>query len=167
VFVDSPFDAFVDKRGSTRRRGMIVHEMGRLIVDGTYAAGTTLPGGDELIAKLSVSRTPFWEAMKTLAAKALVEIRTKTGTRVREPADWHHTDPGVMVWHYGAGPSREFLDSLADLRRVLEPAAAAPAAGRATKADIVRITKAYRGTCDTIGDPKVHSEADRDFPGDP
>jgi GntR family galactonate operon transcriptional repressor len=166
VFAASPFDAFVDKRGSTRRRGtfgMIVHEMGRLIVDGAFAAGTTLPREDELIAKLNVSRTPFREAMKTLAAKGLVEIRPKTGTRVRERSDWHHTDPDVMVWHYEAGPSKEFLDSLADLRRVLEPAAAARAAERATKADIARITKAYRGMCDTIGDPKGHSEADRDF----
>ena len=38
---------------------MIVHEMRRLIVNGTYTAGTTLPRGDELIAKLNVSRTPF------------------------------------------------------------------------------------------------------------
>lgn len=105
--------------------------------------------------------------MKALAAKALVEIRPKTGTGVRERADWHHTDPGVMVWHYEAGPSREFLDLRADLRCVLEPAAAARAADRATKADIARITKAYRGMCGTIRDPKVHNEADRDFPGDP
>jgi GntR family transcriptional regulator, galactonate operon transcriptional repressor len=166
VFAASPFDAFVEKRGSARRRGtfgMIVHEMGRLIVEGVYAAGTTLPREDELIAKLNVSRTPFREAMKTLAAKGLVEIRPKTGTRVRERSDWHHTDPDVMVWHYEAGSSKEFLDSLADLRRVLEPAAAARAAERATKADVARIAKAYRGMYDTIDDPKGHSEADRDF----
>jgi DNA-binding FadR family transcriptional regulator len=166
VFTSSPFDDFVNKFGSARRRGMfglVVHEMGRQIVDGTFPPGTTLPREDDLIARLDVSRTTFREAMKSLAAKGLVEIRTKTGTRVRDPREWHHTDPDVMVWYYEVGPSKMFLDALMDLRRVLEPAAAARAAGRASKAEVKRIAKAYRCMCDTIGDPQAHSEADRDF----
>ena len=119
--------------------GTVVHDMGRLIVDGTYPPGMTLPREEELIAKLEVSRTTFREAMKTLAAKGLIEIRPKTGTRIRERSEWHHTDPDVMVWEYEAGPSESFLAALSDLRRVLEPAAAARAASRASKADIARI----------------------------
>ncbi len=162
----SPFDEFVNKYGATRRRGMfgmVVHEMGRMIVDGTFAEGATLPREDELILRLDVSRTTFREAMKTLAAKGLVEIRPKTGTRVREKAEWHHNDPDVMVWHYEVGPSKSFLDGLIDLRRVLEPAAAARAAERATKPERKRIARAYHRMCDTIGDPKAHCDADCEF----
>lgn len=170
VFTSSPFDDFVNRYGSARRRGMfglVVHALGRQIVDGSFPPGTTLPREEELIARLDVSRTTFREAMKSLAAKGLVEIRTKTGTRVRDPRDWHHTDPDVMVWHYEVGPSKMFLDALMDLRRVLEPAAASRAASRASKAEVARIAEAYRRMCDTMsestGDPQAHREADRDF----
>jgi GntR family transcriptional regulator, galactonate operon transcriptional repressor len=115
------------------------------------------------VARFEVSRTTFREAMKTLAAKGLVEIRPKTGTRVRAPEHWHHTDPDLMVWQYETGPSQRFLNALADLRRVLEPAAAARAAARATPDEVERIARAYQAMCDTIGDKAAHGEADRRF----
>jgi DNA-binding FadR family transcriptional regulator len=166
VLISSPFDEFVSLYGSTRRRGvfgMVVHDMGRRIVGGEFAEGAPLPNEDELIARLRISRSTFREAMKTLASKGLVEIRTKTGTRVRDRAHWHHTDPDVMVWHYETGPSREFLDALVDLRRVLEPAAAFRAAQRATAADIAEIEAAYQRMCEAIGDIAAHGAADRAF----
>ncbi len=166
VFVSSPFDAFVSRHGATRRRGvfgMLVHDLGRRIVGGEFAPDAVLPNEDELVARFEVSRTTFREAMKTLAAKGMVEIRTKTGTRVRAPEHWHHTDPDLMVWQYETGPSQRFLDALADLRRVLEPAAAARAAERATPAEVERIADAYQEMCETIGDKAAHGEADGHF----
>jgi DNA-binding FadR family transcriptional regulator len=166
VFVSSPFDAFVSQHGATRRRGvfgMLVHDLGRRIVGGEFAPDAVLPNEDELVARFEVSRTTFREAMKTLAAKGMVEIRPKTGTRVRRPEHWHHTDPDVMVWQYETGPSQRFLDALADLRRVLEPAAAARAAERATPEEVEHIAGAYQAMCDTIGDKAAHGEADRRF----
>jgi DNA-binding FadR family transcriptional regulator len=166
VLVASPFDDFVSRYGSTPRRGvfgMIVHDLGRRIVGGEFAEGEALPNEDDLVARFHVSRSTFREAMKTLASKGMVEIRTKTGTRVRKRMHWHHTDPDVMVWNYETGPSQEFLDALVDLRRVLEPAAAARAAERATEAEIARIGVAYEAMCQTIGDVKAHGEADREF----
>lgn len=166
VIVPSPFDAFVSRHGATRRRGvfgMLVHDLGRRIVGGEFAPDAMLPNEDELTARFEVSRTTFREAMKTLAAKGMVEIRPKTGTRVRQAEYWHHTDPDVMVWQYETGPSRYFLDALVDLRRVLEPAAAARAAERATPDDIERLAAAYQAMCDTIGKKEAHGEADRCF----
>lgn len=166
MLIASPFDDFVSKYGSTRRRGvfgMVVHDLGRRIVGGEFVEGAPLPNEDDLMARLRISRSTFREAMKTLASKGMVEIRTKTGTRVRARSYWHHTDPDVMVWHYETGPSREFLNSLVDLRRVLEPAAAARAAQRATRAEIMRIAAAYASMCETIGDLQAHGEADRAF----
>ena len=162
----SPFDDFVSRHGGTPRRGMfgvVVHELGRRIVGGEFGPCGGLPREDDLIAEIGVSRTTFREAMKCLAAKGLVEIRTKTGTRVRDRAQWRHTDPDVMVWHYETGPSRAFLEQLADLRRVLEPAAAARAAQRASKTEIARIAAAYQAMCASIGVPEQHAEADCAF----
>jgi GntR family galactonate operon transcriptional repressor len=166
VLVSSPFDDFVSRYGFTPRRGvfgMLVHDIGRRIVGGEFAAGGTLPNEEDLILRFKVSRTPFREAMKTLASKGLLEIRPKTGTRVREHKHWHHTDPDVMVWYYETGPSAEVLDALRDARRVLEPAAAARAAQFATPEEVENIAAAFDAMCETIGDPAAHCEADRAF----
>lgn len=166
MLVSSPFDAYVSCHGATRRRGvfgLLVHDLGRRVVGGEFTPDVALPNEDELVARFGVSRTVLREAMKTLAAKGLVEIRPKTGTRVRAPEHWHHIDPDVMVWHYETGPSQQFLDALVDLRRVLEPAAAARAAERATPAEIMEIAGAYQAMCDAIGDKAAHGEADRRF----
>lgn len=164
--VSSPFDDFVRRYSSTQRRGvfgMLVHDIGRRIVGGEFAVGAPLPNEDDLVARFKVSRTTFREAMKNLASKGLVEIRPKTGTRVRETSHWHHTDPDVMVWYYETGPSESVLAALRDVRRILEPAAAARAAAAAKPEEIARIAAAYARMADTIGSPMAHSEADRDF----
>jgi GntR family galactonate operon transcriptional repressor len=166
VLVSSPFDDFVRRYGSTPRRGvfgLLVHDLGRRVVGGEFAPGATLPNEDDLVLRFKVSRSTFREAMKTLASKGLVEIRPKTGTRVRDTGHWHHTDPDVMVWYFETGPSQAVLDALRDVRRVLEPAAAARAAQAATVEEIDRIAAALDAMDATIGDPVAHSEADREF----
>lgn len=166
VFAASPFDPFVARHGATPRRGVfgfLVHDIGRRIIGGEFAEGAVLPNEDDLIARFAVSRTILREAMKCLASKGLIEIRTKTGTRTRSRDQWHHTDPDVMVWHYETGPTAEFLDSLADLRRVLEPAAAARAAERASAGEIATIGAALDRMRQTTSIPVAHAEADRDF----
>jgi DNA-binding FadR family transcriptional regulator len=166
VLVSSPFDAFVRRYGATPRRGvfgLLVHELGRAVVGGEFAPGSTLPVEDDLVQRFGVSRSTCREAMKTLASKGLVEIRPKTGTRVRETCQWHHTDPDVMVWYYETGPTPALLDALRDVRRILEPAAASRAARAASEADIAAIAAAYAAMVATIGDAAAHSEADRAF----
>ncbi|HEY0418392.1 MAG TPA: FadR/GntR family transcriptional regulator [Acetobacteraceae bacterium] len=166
MLVSSPFDDFVRRYGSTPRRGvfgLLVHDIGRRVVGGEFTCGATLPNEDELVLRFGVSRSTFREAMKTLASKGLVEIRPKTGTRVRDARHWHHTDPDVMVWYFETGPSQAVLDALRDVRRVLEPAAAARAALAATEEETGRIAAAFDAMGATIGDPVAHSEADREF----
>ena len=132
IVVHSPFDDFVRKFGTTQRRGIFgyfVHDLGRRIVGGEYPPGATLPNEPDLVAKFGISRTVIREAMKCLAGKGLVEIKTRVGTRVRDRSAWHHTDTDVMVWYYETGPSLEFMRSIKDLRRVLEPEIFEHAAG--------------------------------------
>jgi DNA-binding FadR family transcriptional regulator len=101
--------------------------------------------------------------MKCLAGKGLVEIKTRVGTRVRQRSYWHHTDTDVMVWYYESGPSVEFMRSIKDLRRVLEPEACARAASRGTDAEIAAIGAAYDRMVDSLGDPDANSDADLAF----
>ncbi|MGV8988511.1 MAG: FadR/GntR family transcriptional regulator [Cypionkella sp.] len=160
------FDAFVRSHGTTQRRGVfgqLVHELGRRIVGGEFPPGSTMPNEPELVGQYNYSRTVIREAMKCLAGKGLIEIRTRTGTKVREKSAWHHLDTDVMVWHYETGPTTEIMRSIKDLRRVLEPEATARAAARGTAEDLARIAAAYDEMVATVGDVNRNSDADLKF----
>ncbi|ENN85195.1 galactonate operon transcriptional repressor [Rhizobium freirei PRF 81] len=166
IITQSPFDAFVRKYGTIPRRGVFgyfVHELGRRIVGGRYPVGTTLPNEPDLVEQFGISRTVIREAMKCLAGKGLVEIKTRVGTRVKERSNWHHLDTDVMVWYYETGPSVEIMRSIKDLRLALEPEATARAAARCTDEDIAAIRSAYEEMVSTIGDINTNADADLRF----
>src|SRR5207247_3167418 len=116
--------------------GAVVHDLGLRIVQGELEAGESLPTEEELSSELTASRTVLREAIKVLAAKRLVESRPKTGTRVRQRAEWNLLDPDVLAWQLEAGPDRRFLEDTLELRGLIEPAAARLAAVRANEGEI-------------------------------
>jgi DNA-binding FadR family transcriptional regulator len=124
--------------------GQVAHDIGARIIRGELAPGDTLPNEADLSVELDVSRTALREAIKLLAAKGLVESRPKTGTRIRPRASWNMLDPDVLNWLVSDGAFEEFADDLFEMRRVVEPAAAAIAASRGDKAAIAEIEKAYQ-----------------------
>ena len=67
------------------------------------------------------------------------------GVRVRGRDDWNLLDPQVLSWHPDVGRDEALITSLIEARRIIEPAAAALAAKRATAADLARIEQAYSG----------------------
>lgn len=89
----------------------------------------------------NVSRTVVREAVKILAAKGLLDIRPKRGIRVNPKSKWHLTDPHILTWLSEGTPNRQFIRDLCEVRLVLEPAAAALAAIRATNQEIEDILK--------------------------
>jgi len=71
--------------------------------------------------------------------------RPKIGTRVRPRSDWNMLDPDVLHWQIDPFPSDEFIHSLFEMREIIEPAAAARAAERATPEEIEALSKALDG----------------------
>ncbi len=63
--------------------GQIAEYLGMQILDGKLQPGEILPNEPTLATSLDVSRTAIREAIKVLASKGLIEVRRKTGTRVR------------------------------------------------------------------------------------
>jgi GntR family transcriptional regulator, galactonate operon transcriptional repressor len=121
--------------------GRIVHAIGRRILCGNLQPGALLPAERELHA----SRTVVREAVKVLAAKGLVESRPKTGTRVRARDAWNLLDPDVLAWQRDGAPTASHgaqLRALAEVRRIIEPAAADLAATRADARDIAALEQA-------------------------
>jgi len=133
------------------------------VLRGELPAGGMLPNEETLSVQLGVSRTALREAIKVLAAKGLIVSRPKTGTRVRPRADWNFLDPDVLAWRLSTGDIDRYVKELFELRRVIEPAAAALAAERAKTADTARMERAYRGMEEAGDDGKKFEEPDRQF----
>ncbi|VXC78824.1 FadR/GntR family transcriptional regulator [Sphingomonas sp. AX6] len=133
------------RRKSLRIHGTIARDLGIHIVTGRYKPGEVLNGEIAASDRLHVSRTAYREALRMLAAKGLVESRPKTGTRVSAREKWHMLDPDVLSWIFEFEPTDELLDSLFELRKIVEPEAAALAAERRTDAHIAAMAEALEG----------------------
>lgn len=144
VRVDVDPNGVGDSRTFSRRslHGQVAHDIGRQILGGMVKPGDLLPNETELSQRLGVSRTALREAIKVLAGKGLIESRPKTGTRVRPRKSWNFLDPDVLAWAVHGATAKQFVDELFELRRVIEPAAAALAAERAKPDDIARMEAA-------------------------
>jgi DNA-binding FadR family transcriptional regulator len=143
--------------------GLVVAALGRDIVEGAYRPGDALPIETALCVRFKVSRGIVREAVKSLAAKGLVETRPKTGTRVRAKRDWHLLDPALLEWWSQSGPRFELLTELNDVRRCIEPGVAELAAQRSTPQDLAELTRAYHEMERTIRDGEAFIEADLAF----
>lgn len=141
----------------------IVHEIASRIIAGEIVPGETLPTEDVASAEMNVSRTAYREALKVLTAKGLVKSRPKTGTRICPRSQWNLLDPDLMSWSFEIGPSRAFAQSLSEMRRIIEPAAAALAAERAGDADITKIRDALERMESFAVESRESIEADLDF----
>lgn len=116
------------------------------ILSGRLKPGDSLGGEVEQSEALRLSRTAYREAMRILAAKGLIESKPKTGTHVTPRARWNLLDPEILAWMFSSGrPDERFARDLFELRRVIEPAAAALAAERRSKAHLKRMREGVDG----------------------
>ncbi|WP_051328583.1 FadR/GntR family transcriptional regulator [Geminicoccus roseus] len=124
-------------RGQAKAAALSAHRVvtegiGLGILKGEFKIGELLPSPEELADRYNVSRTVQREAFKTLAAKGLVASKTKVGTWVTPPKSWNMFDADLLEWRTRVGMDPEFIASLFEVRRVLEPEGAALAALRRT-----------------------------------
>ena len=98
-----------------------------------------------------------------LAAKGLVESRPKTGTRVSERAAWHLLDPDVLSWIFEFEPEDDLLASLFELRKIVEPEAAALAATRRTPEQVAIMAEALEGMAEHTLATEAGRLADQNF----
>lgn len=140
------FDSAALRGGTSRKRNLfshVVEDLGSRIVRGEFKPGAALPNEADLGQEFEASRSVIREAVKALAAKGMLELRTRTGIRVLSPIHWNLLDPEVLSWRYSAMPPAQFLREIFEIRGLIEPPAAAFSAERATKADIAEIASAY------------------------
>ena len=146
-----------------RIHGLVARDLGTAIVSGRYRPGELLHGEIEASDRLKISRTAYREALRILSAKGLVESRPKTGTKVSPRVKWHMLDPDVLQWIFAFEPSDSILESLFELRRVVEPEAAVLAAQRRSDDHISRMAKALDAMQKHTLATEAGREADQDF----
>ena len=148
---DAPVDEPIPAR--------IAAHIAGLIADGALTPGTALPSGRELASLLGVSRPAVREAVGRLEALGLVTVRPRAGAFVAaRPAD---VAPIEM-------PDRQLpavveLDDLFDVRRLLEPAAAAWAARRAGATDVAHLRRTALRFAEAAAEGSVAETAEADI----
>jgi GntR family galactonate operon transcriptional repressor len=147
-------------------REQLVEMLGSDIVRGRPQPGGLLPAEEVLLARYGVSRTVLREALNVLSGKGLLDARPRRGTIVRPRSEWNQLDAMVLTWLGGditeprSKSLERSLDHLMEVRRIIEPAAAALAAERGTAKDLARIAAAYK-VMEQAGDD-VHAFMDAD-----
>jgi GntR family transcriptional repressor for pyruvate dehydrogenase complex len=113
-----------------------IEKIGELIASGEWGPGTRLPREADLAVQLGLSRNSLREAVRALSLARVLEVRQGDGTYVSSLEPGELLEPTTFATHLLHG--RTVLE-LFEVRRMLEPEAAAMAALRAddeTKEDL-------------------------------
>jgi DNA-binding FadR family transcriptional regulator len=147
----------------TSTHDQVARILGMEILDGTHPAGANMPNEADLLARFQISRTVLREVLKTLSAKGMIASKTRVGTRVTDPVNWNFFDADVLGWKVALGLDDAFRRDMAEIRRSIEPRAAALAAERHRDADIDRIRAAFAAMAAPDSDAAAFARADLDF----
>ena len=123
----------------SRLHGSLAHRIAGDIIRGDVPPGSLLPKEESASNSYGVSRSAYREAIRTLAAKGVVTAQPKVGTKVAPRSAWHILDPDVLAWHFELAPNEAFIRNLFELRKIVEPSAAALAAMRRDEEDLSRL----------------------------
>jgi len=137
--------------------------IGADICMGRYAERSPLPRESDLCDLYGVSRTVIRESLKILGTKGLVTSRPRVGTVICGKDEWNLLDPQILEWMGPDVLGHGLLDCILETRRIVEPAAAAFAAERATTQDIADLDRAWRRMRDAGDDIGAFTAADAAF----
>jgi GntR family transcriptional regulator, transcriptional repressor for pyruvate dehydrogenase complex len=138
---------------------MVVHRIEQLVRSGDLKAGDRLPSEPDLAQMLRVSRGSLREALKGLMYLGLIRSRAGDGTYIQSSLS------RVLNQHFQWMILLDEVKHLEiyELRKIIEPDAAALAAKRATRADLEQLEDALEGLAEGRGNPVVFHAFDIQF----
>jgi DNA-binding FadR family transcriptional regulator len=143
-------------RGETLS-AQVARQLEDQITSGRWPVGTRIPGENELVAQLGVSRNTVREALRSLVHTGLLEARSGDGTYVRAFSELEV--PLVRR------ASRASLNDALEVRGLLEQQAARLAALRRSEADVGRLRELLEAQrlAGLTGDLAEYARADADL----
>ncbi len=150
-------DNFIHPVAKPRLHDQISEQINKLIAEGLLKPGDRLPAERELAERFKVSRNSVRDALRTLEARGLVEIRQGDGTYIRETtaAELYQAMVDVLAM------KKESIREIMQVRKIMEPGVAYYAAQNATPAglkELETILKAQEAKA-AIGDPGVDEDS--------
>jgi GntR family transcriptional repressor for pyruvate dehydrogenase complex len=134
---DSPVFPAIEREASLASR--VTAHLERLIIDSHLRPGDRLPSERHLAEQFAVSRTVIREAVRSLAARGLLDVRSGSGTVVGAlPFDSAAESMGLLL-NLGITSGRIDLDKVMEVRRMLEVEIAGLAACRSTPEDVAAL----------------------------
>ena len=122
------------------------------IVRGDVGPGDPLPTSAEMARQFQVSKPVLREALREVATLGLLRSWQGRRTVVAPKSGCHDLAPQVVSVRVEVGAVNDILADALELRRAIEPEAAALAAGRATSADLHTMRRSLEALEATLGD---------------
>src|ERR1700731_1624153 len=138
---------------------MVARRIEQLVRSGDLKAGDRLPPEPDLAQMLHVSRGSLREALKGLMYLGLIKSRAGDGTYIQSSLS------RVLNQHFQWMILLDEVKHLEiyELRKIIEPDAAALAAKRATQVDIELLEVALEGLAEGCGNPELFHAFDIKF----
>lgn len=141
-----------------------VEVLGKRIANDVYSPDEIMPTEPELAISLGVSRATVRDAIKVLSGMGLVRTARRYGTRVRPVQEWNLLDCDLVGWHELTHPRiKRMYSETTELRTIIEPAAAALAAERASDRQIQKLLDSARAIHSGEGHLQSLFDADCQF----
>ena len=142
----------------------VLRKLGSDICSGKIRPGELLQPEQELCERFGFSRIVIREAIKSLAAKGLIQVRRRTGTLVLEQTRWNLFDPDIIVWRGESAVFDPMMSrDLMEMRRIIEPAAVRLAALRASDEERRNLRAAYMAMARAVAGKADYVKADLAF----
>lgn len=152
-----PIDKLIQPVLKPRLHDQISHQINQLIAEGKLRPGDRLPSERDLAERFKVSRNSVRDALRTLEARGLIEIRQGDGTYIRETtrAELYQAMIDVLAL------KKESLLEVIQVRQIIEPGVAYFAARKAKPEDIEKLEAilARHEEKAALGDPGVEEDA--------
>jgi GntR family transcriptional repressor for pyruvate dehydrogenase complex len=133
------------------------------VMNGTLPSGTKLPSERELADQLGVSRTVVREAVRTLQAKGVLDVRSGGGARIAELDASLVGEPMKLYIRASGALGGGAYDDLNEVRHTLEVRLAVLACAAATDDDLDRLRAAHAAFVAGVGDVETASRCDVAF----
>ena len=158
---DSPVFPALEREASLVSR--VTAHLEHLIVDSHLRPGDRLPSERHLAEQFAVSRTVIREAVRSLAARGLLDVRSGSGTVVGAlPFDSAAESMGLLL-NLGITSGRIDLDKVMEVRRMLEVEIAGLAACHANPENIAALVSILSEAESGLEDEETFVRTDVNF----